>query len=151
MEEENKVNNKEEKNEIPKNANTGLITLDIVAKMNNVDIDMRGIVREYGISTVDITPEEIIRIAKQKGFKVKKKNEKIKDLSEKYPYPAILQKKDNTYFILLGIKEDENRALILSPFGRHPESLSFDELQEQINDYVIILSHKNSFSFQLPL
>ena len=144
-----KENQQEENNQeaqIPKNANTGLISLDIVAKMNNVDIDMRGIVREYGISTADISPEEIIRIAKQKGFKVKRKNQKIADLSDKYPYPAILQKKDDTYIILLGIKEDEKRALTLSPLGRHPESHSYEELQEQIKNFAIILSHKNSYS-----
>ena len=47
--------------------NSGLISLEIVSRMNNVDIDMRSIVREYGISTADIEPEEIIRIAKNKG------------------------------------------------------------------------------------
>ena len=44
--------------------NTGLISLEIVSRMNNTDIDMRSVVREYGISTADIEPEEIIRIAK---------------------------------------------------------------------------------------
>ena len=53
--------------------NSGLISLEIVSRMNNVDIDMRSVVREYGISTADIEPEEIMRIAKNKGFKVKKK------------------------------------------------------------------------------
>ena len=51
--------------------NTGLVSLEIVSRMNNVDIDMRGIVREYGISTADISIEEIIRIAKNQGFKIK--------------------------------------------------------------------------------
>ena len=59
----------QQEQKIPNNVNTGLISLEIVARMNNVDIDMRGIVREYGISTADIPPEEIIRIAKSKGFK----------------------------------------------------------------------------------
>ena len=54
--------------------NTGLVSLDIVAKMNNTDIDMRAVVREYGIATAETSPEEIIRIAKNKGFKVKKRN-----------------------------------------------------------------------------
>ena len=71
--------------------NTGLVSLDIVAKMNNTDIDMRGVVREYGISTAETSPEEIIRIVKNKGFKVKRKNIKLKDFNEKYPLPAILQ------------------------------------------------------------
>jgi len=46
--------------------NTGLVSLEIIARMNNVDIDMRSIVREYAISSVDIIPEELIRIAKNK-------------------------------------------------------------------------------------
>ena len=86
------------------NVNTGLVALDIVSKMNNVNIDMQAIVREYGIATVDVEPEEIVRIAQNNGFKVKKKNLKVKDLSKNYPYPAILQKKDNSYIILLALK-----------------------------------------------
>ena len=81
--------------EAPKNnVNTGLISLEIVARMNNVDIDMRSVVREYGITTADIEPEEIIRIAKNKGFKIKKKKLALKDIDEKYPMPAILHLKD---------------------------------------------------------
>ncbi len=66
----------------PKNVNTGLISLEIAARMNNIDIDMRSIVREYGIQTADITPEEIIRIAKNKGFKIKKKKFTLDQLTE---------------------------------------------------------------------
>ena len=69
--------------------NTGLISLEIVSRMNNVDIDMRGIVREYGITTADISPEEIRRIAKNQGFKIKQKNITLKEISPKYPMPAI--------------------------------------------------------------
>ena len=43
-----------------KNYNTGLISLEIVAKFNQIDIDMRSIVRNYGIDSVDVSPEEII-------------------------------------------------------------------------------------------
>ena len=128
------------------NVNTGLISLEIVARMNNVDIDMRGIVREYGISTADIPPEEIIRIAKSKGFKIKRKNIKLKNISAKYPMPAIIQLKDDTYRVLLGIKPDEGKVLTITPLAKHPESHTFEELQEQIKDYVLILSHKNAIS-----
>ena len=61
-----------------KNINTGLISLEIVARLNQVDIDMRSIVRNYGIETADISPEEIIRIAQDSEFKVKKKNLSVK-------------------------------------------------------------------------
>ena len=126
--------------------NSGLISLEIVSRMNNVDIDMRSVVREYGISTADIEPEEIMRIAKNKGFKVKKKSMKLSDLSLKYPMPAILQMKDNSYIILLALKPDENKVLTLTPLEKHPVSHTFEELQEQIKDYIIILRHKNADS-----
>ena len=137
----------EQEQEQKPQVNTGLVSLDIVSKMNNFDIDMRSIVREYGISTAETSPEEIIRIAKNKGFKVKRKNIKIKDYNEKYPLPAILQLKDNTYIILLAIRHEENRVLTLVPLERHPVSHDFDEIQEQIKDNgIIILRHKNANS-----
>ena len=128
------------------NVNTGLVALDIISRINNIDIDMRSVVREYGINTTDIAPEEIIRIAKNKGFKVKKKNMKLKDISQKYPLPAILQMKDDSYIVLLALKPEENAVLTLTPLEKHPHSSSYDELQEQIKDFVIILRHKSSNS-----
>ena len=148
QEKKSKENTQEVQPEQPskQQVNTGLVSLDIVAKMNNTDIDMRSVVREYGISTADIAPEEVIRIAKNKGFKVKRKSLKLKDISAKYPMPAILQMKDDSYIILLAIKHDEGKALTLVPLAKHPESHDFDELQEQIKDDIIILRHKNADS-----
>ena len=59
------------------NISTGLISLEIVAKLNQVDIDMRAIVKNYGIETAEISPEEIIRIAQDSDFKIKKKHLKF--------------------------------------------------------------------------
>ena len=125
------------------NVNTGLVSLEIIARMNNVDIDMRSIVREYAISSVDITPEELIRIAKNKGFKVKlKKNLKIKDFPKNYPLPAIVQLKNEDYLVILGIKHEENKVLTLKPLSNQPEVHIIDEFQEEIKDFVLVLSHK---------
>lgn len=125
------------------NVNTGLVSLEIIARMNNVDIDMRSIVREYAISSVDITPEELIRIAKNKGFKVKlKKNLKIKDFPNNYPLPAIVQLKNEDYLVILGIKHEENKVLTLKPLSNQPEVHIIDEFQEEIKDFVLVLSHK---------
>ena len=60
--------------------------------------------------------------------------------------PAIIQLKDNTYRVLLGLKPDENRALTITPLAKHPESHTYEELQEQMMGYVLILSHKNAIS-----
>lgn len=125
------------------NVNTGLVSLEIIARMNNVDIDMRSIVREYAISSVDITPEELIRIAKNKGFKVKlKKNLKIKDFPKNYPLPSIVQLKNEDYLVILGIKHEENKVLTLKPLSNQPEVHIIDEFQEEIKDFVLVLSHK---------
>lgn len=125
------------------NVNTGLVSLEIIARMNNVDIDMRSIVREYAISSVDITPEELIRIAKNKGFKVKlKKNLKIKDFPKNYPLPAIVQLKNEDYLVILGIKHEENKVLTLKPLSNQPDVHIIDEFQEEIKDFVLVLSHK---------
>ena len=125
------------------NVNTGLVSLEIIARMNNVDIDMRSIVREYAISGVDISNEELIRIAKNKGFKIKfKKNLKIKDYPKNYPLPAIVQLKNEDYRVVLGIKHEENKVLTLKPLSNQPEVHNIDEFQEEINDFMLVLSHK---------
>ena len=108
----------------------------------NIDIDMRSVVREYGIQTADIEPEEIIRIAKNRGFKIKKKKFTLKDIDDKYPLPAILHLKDNSYIVLLAVKPDEGRVLTLTPLAKHPESHSYEEIQEQMKDYMLVLKHK---------
>ena len=126
-----------------KNINTGLISLDIVAKLNQTDIDMRSIVKNYGIESADISPEEIIRIAQDNGFKVKKKKISINELViSKYPTPAIIRKKTGEYLVLLAVKEAENRAMILIPTEKAPNSISIEELQKEIEDYILVLKHK---------
>ena len=126
-----------------KNVNTGLISLEIVARFNQIDIDMHSIVRNYGIETADILPNEIIRIAQDNGFKVKKKKLLIKELvASNYPTPAIIRRKNGDYLVLLAVKEAENRAMILVPLEKQPCSIDIDELQNDIEDYILVLKHK---------
>ena len=97
-----------------KNVNTGLISLEIVARFNQIDIDMHSIVRNYGIETAEISPEEIIRIAQDNGFKVKKKNLLVKELVvSKYPTPAIIRRKNGEYIVLLAVKESSHDFQLL--------------------------------------
>ena len=79
-----------------KKINTGLFSLEIVARFNQIDIDMHSIIRNYGIDTTEISENELIRIAQDNSFKIKKKTITIEELSNsKYPLPAILKKKNN--------------------------------------------------------
>ena len=68
---------------------TGLIAFEIICRINNIGIDMRAIIRENGISEGEITPEELLLIAKKNEFKAKIKSINI-DKTTKYPYPIIL-------------------------------------------------------------
>ena len=81
---------------------TGLITLDLVSKINGVNIDMRAVIREYGLSDKEITKEELILIAKNAGFKAKIKRINLES-SEKYPYPAIFISKKGIYNVILKV------------------------------------------------
>ena len=111
--------------------NTGLVALDTVAKFNRINIDMNAVVREYGINTTDILPEELIRIAQREGFKVKLKKLKLNAIPEKYPMPAIVMLKDNTYMTLLALKKEENKVLVLPPLANHPLTINIEEFQNQ--------------------
>lgn len=44
---------------------TGLIAFDTVAKINGISIDLRSIVREYGITNNEIDVSELLLIMKQ--------------------------------------------------------------------------------------
>ena len=121
--------------------NTGLVCLDTVSKLNGVNIDMKNVVKEYGINTVDLAAEELIRIAKNSGFKIKEKGAKLAEISDKYPMPAIIQLKDGTYAVILGIKKDENRVLILPPLAKYPTPVDINDIQNDIKS-VFILSYK---------
>lgn len=122
--------------------NTGLISLELVSKLSHIDIDMRSIVREYGINTPEITKFELTRIAKNSGFKAKIKKISLKNINGHYPLPAILVLKDNTFAVLLKINEENGKALVFFPSCKEPKDLFFSEISSIATDEIIILAHK---------
>lgn len=120
---------------------TGLITFEIIAKINGIDVDLRSITREYGISQEEITREEFLRIVKNSGFKAKIKTLPLEDC-KKYPFPAIFILKNNTYGVILKVNYDENKALIFIPEEKNPKEVTFDEFYNTSTGEVIFLSHK---------
>ncbi|MCQ2743568.1 MAG: type I secretion system permease/ATPase [bacterium] len=143
--EERKEQTKQEQDieKVKPNVNTGLISLEIAARMNQVDINMQSVVREYGIETADTSQEELVRIARGQGFKIKIKNIKIKDILPKYPLPAIVKMKDDgTYKVILAIKPEEDKVLVLTPLAGQPVLHKISEFQEKIEDKMLIMKHK---------
>lgn len=120
---------------------SALRSLEIVGALNNVRIDSRAIIRDYALNA---TPsfEELIRIAKGKGFKAKIKPLTIKNLAS-YPLPCIARDKNGVYFNILKVDTSKNEVLIFKD-KNEPYAIKFEELLNSLNldPKMIVLKHK---------
>lgn len=121
---------------------TGLICFEITARINQIDIDLRKIKREYALDDAEITKEELLRIAKENDFKAKLKTVPLEYLFKKYPLPAIIVHNDNQYSVLLKINNKDSKALVFSPVKNKPEELTFEEIESICSNEFIILFPK---------
>ena len=122
--------------------NTGLICFDIIAKINQIDIDIRKIMKEYAIENKELSKEELVRICKNSDFKAKIKNILPSEINNKYPLPAIIIQNDGKYSVLLRINTKEEKVLVLNPEEKQPKELNFEDLTTICNNQFIILTHK---------
>ncbi len=120
---------------------TGLIALELIAKVNGMNIDLRAIVRKYGLTENEITKEELLLIAKDAQFKAKSKSIALAQC-EKYPFPAIFILDNKTFAVALKINYDRQTALIFIPEEKNPREVSFDEFYGISTGEIIFLSHK---------
>lgn len=121
---------------------TGLISFEVVARINQIDIDMRAIAKEYAIDSEELGKEELLRIMKNSDFKAKVKNCSLSELQKKYPLPAIIVQKDGSYSVLLKLDEPNKKALIFSPITKQPQEITFEEFESLSDNEFIVLSHK---------
>lgn len=121
---------------------TGLTCFELIAKINQISIDMRSIVREYGIIEDELTKEELVRIIKNFEFKVKIKKISLEVLAEKYPLPAIAVMKDGSYIDVLKIDSRNKKLLVYSPLEKISKELTFEEFYEISTGELLILNHK---------
>lgn len=120
---------------------SGLITFEVISKINGIDVDLRSITREYGISDKEITREELLRIAKNAGFKAKIKQIPIEE-SKKYPFPAIFIRKDETFGVVLKVDYDEEKMLIFIPEEKNAKEVKFEEFYDISTGELVFFSHK---------
>ncbi|MGD9581958.1 MAG: cysteine peptidase family C39 domain-containing protein, partial [Vampirovibrionia bacterium] len=120
---------------------TGLISFEVVSKLNQLDVDLRSIIREYGISDQELSKNELMRIIKSNGFKAKLKTIDVEKTS-KYPMPAIFIFKDQTYGVLLKINYDEKKALLFLPTEKATKEVTFEEFKELSTGELFIMHHK---------
>lgn len=124
-----------------KKMQTGLITFEVISKINGIDVDLRSITREYGIGESEISKEELLRIAKNAGFKAKIKDFPIEEC-KKYPIPAIFVLQNYTYGVILKINYDEQKALIFIPEEKNPKEVTYDEFYNIATGEIIFFIHK---------
>lgn len=121
---------------------TGLVALEVIARINKIDVDFRTVMREYGVGEQEVTKEELLRIAKDFEFKAKVKNCSIDEVDSRYPVPAIIVQKDGTFSVLLKVDKPNKKALVFAPVEKKTKEITYDEFCEMSDDEFIVLSHK---------
>lgn len=120
---------------------TGLITFEVIAKINGIDVDLRSISREYGLSEGEVPKDELLRIMKNSDFKAKLKNMSLEE-TKKYPIPAIFLLKNESYGVVLKINYDESKCLIFIPEEKISREVTYEEFNTISTGELIFLSHK---------
>src|ERR1700712_4537447 len=93
---------------------SGLVCLELVAKLNQVPLDARALVREYGLTDEEVTSPELVRMLKQQGFKSKVKRFSSLHKMAKYPLPAIFKFNNGSYGTLLKLNSEDEKILLFS-------------------------------------
>lgn len=88
---------------------TGLVSIEVVAKLHSIGLDIDSIKRRYFVEG-ELKPEEVLRILRDNGFRARQKNLKTIEKLQKYAAPSIIISKDRKYHVLLGKRND--KALI---------------------------------------
>lgn len=127
---------------------TGLICFELIAKINQINVDLRTVVREYGITDEEIPKEELVKIIRNFEFKAKIKQIPVEFLENKYPLPAIALMKDGSSIALLKLDTQNKKMLVFSPMEKNTKELTFDEFNQVSTGEIIILSHK-TFNSQI--
>ena len=94
------------------------------------------------ITDGELTPAELLRIAKKNGFKAKRKKLELQEISDKYPLPALAHCRDGSFLVLLRLDPEAEKALVFSPASQKAEERTFAEFQKQCDNDFIIIRHK---------
>jgi len=129
---------------------SALIIFDAINKLNGVNVDIQGILREYAIEEGELSCMEFLRILKNNDYRAKIKTATLEEI-KKYPTPLIFILKDKSYGLILGIKDEHpkdkasgkiNKLLAFIPAEKNSKELTFEEFGEISNGEFIIVRHK---------
>lgn len=119
---------------------SALIALEVVGQLNKISIDSNSIMREYALDS-EPSIEQLVKIAKDKGFKATIKEINIEDL-KKYPLPAIAKRKNGGYIVILKIDYTKHEVLLFESGKKEPFIINFEDFNEQVHSKLIVLKHK---------
>ena len=121
---------------------TALVCLELIARINQISVDLRTVTREYGIAEKELTKEQLLLVSKNLGFKARIKNMSSRDVIQKYPAPLMTILKDGTYAVLLKASTEEKKALLFLPLEKTAKQLDLEELEGVSNGEHVIFKHK---------
>ncbi|WP_456401333.1 peptidase domain-containing ABC transporter [Persephonella sp.] len=126
--------------------NTGLAVIELISRLEGVNIDIRAVIRDYAIQEDELPLELFLRILKDKGFKFKRKKMPLEKFVEKYPLPAVFYTKDRKYGVLIKCNKESKECLIFDPeTGKNLKKISLEELNN-VAELFIPFRHKESKS-----
>lgn len=122
---------------------TGLASFELVARISQVNVDLRSMIRQYGLTGErETSVEELILIARNAGFRAKEKTLPVSELIRKYPLPAITVFKDGTYGVLLKANQEEGKLIAFVPQEKNVKTFILPEFEEAASGRFIIMKHK---------
>jgi len=119
---------------------SGLIALEVVARLNQVDVDIRAVMREYGLHH-EVSPEELLRIAKRFEFRAKRKVFSLRKLATGYPLPAIAVLKAGGFQVVLKLDLPAGKVLLFDPREKKTLEREIVDFEAELEGH-IILSHR---------
>jgi subfamily B ATP-binding cassette protein HlyB/CyaB len=122
---------------------TGLSCLVMLAKYHGAAADPAQIKHAYAIGSEGMSSTDIVRAARELGFKAKAVNVGFERL-QKLPVPFIAETGDREYAIIAKIENEQ--LLVLHPAESKPKILKREEFVSEWKGNIILMSHRG-FSF----
>jgi len=122
---------------------TALVALEIAGNLNRINIDSRGIAKEFALEDEkEPTMQELARIAKKQSFRVSIKKLSIEKLVENYPMPIICLMKDGSYSTIVRAAKNKEELLVYDPKESKALPISYDDFDKDFAHQSLVLKHR---------
>jgi len=122
---------------------TALVALEIAGNLNRINIDSRGIAKEFALEDEkEPSIQELARIAKRQSFRVSIKKLSIEKLVENYPMPIICLMKDGTYSTIVRASKSKDELLVYNPKENKTMPISYDDFDKDFAHQSLVLKHR---------